>query len=64
MGQTSSVTTHSRVGKSETREMVERDRVKLGRVHEPTDWQMSNATFFTLFVIIAAAIAIGALVLR
>ena len=45
--------------------MVEKDRARLGnRFHEPTEWKMSNTTFFSLFVVIAALIAVGALVLR
>jgi hypothetical protein len=51
-----------RVGKTETREMADRDRVL--RYLEPSEWQMSNATFFTAFVAIAGALAVLALVLR
>ena len=51
-----------RVGKTETREMADRDRVV--RYLEPSDWQMSNATFFTAFVAIAAGLAALALILR
>ena len=65
MGHAASVSTKTRMGKSETREMVEMDRARLGnRFHEPTDWKMSNTTFFSLFVVIAALITVGALVLR
>jgi hypothetical protein len=53
-----------RVAKSETRDMAERDRVQLGLLHEPTEWQMSNAKFFTAFVVIVALLAVLALVLR
>lgn len=52
--------------KSETRELAELDRhaVTRWRLHEPTDWQMSNSVFFAAFVLIAAALAVLALVLR
>jgi hypothetical protein len=53
-----------RVAKSETRDMAERDRVQLGLLHEPTEWHMSNAKFFTAFVVILALLATLALVLR
>jgi hypothetical protein len=57
--------TRSRFGKSETREMVERDRLRAGsRFNEPTEWKMGNGTFFIAFVAIAAAITIAVLVLR
>ena len=42
--------------------MADRDRV--ARAVEPPEWQMSNATFFTAFVAIAAGLALLALVLR
>jgi hypothetical protein len=51
-----------RVIKSETRDMAEHDRV--ARSLETNDWHMSNATFFSAFVAIAAALAIIALVAR
>lgn len=46
--------------------MAERDRLAISRLSlgEPTDWNMSNATFFTAFVAIVALLAILALVLR
>ena len=53
-----------RVAKSETRDMAERDRIQLGLIHEPTEWHMSNAKFFTAFVVILALLAVLALVLR
>jgi hypothetical protein len=54
-----------RVAKSETRDLAERDRVDLMRaLNQPTDWKMSNATFFTVFVLIAAILAAIALILR
>ncbi|HSD89335.1 MAG TPA: hypothetical protein VLB44_17520 [Kofleriaceae bacterium] len=56
---------HLRVAKSETRDLAERDRVRLMRsLDQPTDWQMSNSTFFIAFVVIAAFLAVLALVLR
>lgn len=51
-----------RVAKSETRNMAEHDRVM--RALETSEWQMSNATFFTAFVVIAALLAGIALLLR
>jgi hypothetical protein len=51
-----------RVGKTETRDMAEHDRVV--RSLEAREWHMSNATFFTAFVVIAAALAVLALLLR
>jgi hypothetical protein len=54
-----------RVAKSETRDLAERDRVALLRnLNQPSDWQMSNKSFFTAFVVIAAILAAIALVLR
>lgn len=50
-----------RIAKSETRNMAEQGRVRVG---EPPDWGMTNTTFFTAFVAIAAALAIAALILR
>ena len=52
-----------RVAKSETREFGERDRMRL-TLGEPSDWHMSNATFFTAFVAIAAVLTVLAIVLR
>jgi hypothetical protein len=52
-----------RLTQSETRDLADREhraRV-LGR---PEEWRMSNNTFFTAFVVIAALIATLALVLR
>jgi hypothetical protein len=51
-----------RVGKTETRDMADRDRVV--RFVANADWNMSNATFFTAFVVIAAVLAGLALLLR
>lgn len=54
-----------RVAKSETRDLAERDRVDLMRsLNRPTDWQMSNQTFFIAFVVIAAILTAIALILR
>lgn len=56
-----------RVAKSETRDLAERDRARLARYtvsNEPAEWGMSNATFFTAFVVIVALLAVLALVLR
>ena len=56
-----------RIAKSETRDLAERDRVGLAPFHisnDPTEWNMSNATFFTAFVAILAVLAVVALVLR
>lgn len=44
--------------------MAERDRVQLGLIHEPTNWQTSNAKFFIAFVVVVALLAVLALVLR
>ena len=56
---------HLRVAKSETRDLAERDRVRWARgLHQPTDWHMSNSTFFIAFVAIAAVLTVLALVLR
>jgi hypothetical protein len=52
----------TRVGKTETRDMADRDRVV--RYVDNLDWKMSNATFFTAFVVIAAVLAGLALLLR
>ena len=51
-----------RVVKSETRDMAEHDRIV--RRLQTSDWHMSNATFFTAFVAIAAGLTVLALVLR
>jgi hypothetical protein len=51
--------------KSETRQLAENELNTIaGRVFQPTEWHMSNATFFTAFVAIAAVLAVLALVLR
>ena len=52
-----------RVAKSETREFGERDRLRLA-LGDPSEWRMSNATFFTAFVAIAAVLIVLAIVLR
>ena len=43
--------------------MAERDRAVLRYAHS-SEWQMSNATFFTAFVAIAAVLTILALIVR
>lgn len=55
-----------RVAKSETRDLAERDRVQIARLQlgDPTEWQMSNSTFFTAFVAIVGLLAALALILR
>ena len=54
-----------RVAKSETRDLAERDRVRLARaLNQPTDWHMSNSTFFIAFVAVAALLTVLALILR
>lgn len=50
-----------RIEKSQTRDMAERGRVRLG---DAPEWNMSNATFFTAFVAIAAVLTIVALIAR
>ena len=42
--------------------MAEHDR--LVRPLQTSEWQMSNATFFTAFVVIAAGLAVVALIVR
>ena len=57
--------TSLRFSKSETRDLAERDFAgRSGRFGEPTDWHMSNSTFFTAFVAIAALLAVLAIILR
>jgi hypothetical protein len=51
-----------RVAKSETRDMAEHDRIV--RSLQTSEWHMSNATFFTAFVAIAAGLAVLALIVR
>ncbi len=52
-----------RLTKSETRDLA--DREYRGRLlGKPEEWHMSNSTFFTAFVAIAALLAALALVLR
>lgn len=54
-----------RVHKSETRQLGEQDLGASGsRLGEPVDWHMSNGTFFTAFVVIAAVLAAAALYAR
>jgi hypothetical protein len=51
-----------RLTKSETRELA--DREYRSRFGKPEEWHMSNGSFFTAFVVIAALVAVFALVLR
>ena len=54
-----------RFAKSETRSLADADRSAVrGSYNRPTEWEMSGSTFFTIFVAIAAVLAILALVLR
>jgi hypothetical protein len=55
-----------RVLRSETRDLAERDRSHVRRLAlgEPTDWEMSNRSFFTAFVVILAVLAVLALAVR
>jgi hypothetical protein len=52
-----------RVAKSETREFAERYRVGMS-LGEPEEWRMSNGTFFTAFVVIAAVLTVLAIAWR
>jgi hypothetical protein len=53
------------VFKSETRELVDRERARLRlRLGEPADWHMRTSTFLTAFVAIAAVLCVLALALR
>lgn len=54
---------HMRVAKSETRDFAERDRIRLS-LGETAEWHMSNAKFFTAFVVIAGLLTVLAIVLR
>jgi hypothetical protein len=55
-----------RLTKSETRDLADRAyraQSEMG-AGQPPEWGMSNGTFFTAFVVIAALLAVFALVLR
>lgn len=52
-----------RLPNSETREMAEA-AIAASRRAEVDSWPMNNTAFFTVFVLVAAALAIAALVLR
>ena len=52
-----------RLTKSETRELADRE-YRTRRRGQPEEWQMSNSTFFTAFVVIAALVALLAIVVR
>jgi hypothetical protein len=60
--------THSRVGKSVTREMVEKDVIRLGsRMHEPSEWKSSsrgNLVFGIAVVVIVAAVVLALVLLK
>ena len=51
-----------RLTKSETRELSDRE-YHPRRFSEPQDWQVSNGSLFTMFVMGAAAIALLALIM-
>jgi hypothetical protein len=55
-----------RLMKTETRDMADRMRASASdlRIGTPEEWRMSNAAFFTAFVVIAGVLAVLALVLR
>jgi len=56
---------HLQLAKSETRQLAEADhRPSQPWRYQPTEWNMSNQTFFIAFVAIAALLAILAIVLR
>ncbi len=52
-----------RLTKSETRDLADRE-YRARRLGKPEEWQMSDSTFFTAFVVIAALIALVAIVAR
>ena len=52
-----------RVAKSETREFAERYRAGMS-LGETDEWRMSNSTFFTAFVVIAAVLTVLAIALH
>jgi hypothetical protein len=52
-----------RLTKSETREIADRE-YGARRFSQPEQWQMSNSSFFTAFVVLAALIAVLALMLK
>lgn len=54
-----------RFAKSETRDLADADRLVIQRAWgEPTEWNMKGSTFFTAFIVIAAALTVLALLLR
>lgn len=55
--------TYLRLTKSETRDLADRE-YRARRFGQATEWHMSNRSFFTAFVVIAALVALLALVLR
>lgn len=50
--------------KTETREMADRVHLTPNGRYSPVDWHMSNASFFTAFVVIVGLLAVLALVVR
>jgi hypothetical protein len=57
--------TRLRFTKSETRDLVDRDQLGTNgpRFGRPSDWRMSNNTFFVAIVAIAGGLAVLALIL-
>ncbi|MGE0872128.1 MAG: hypothetical protein AB7P03_26455 [Kofleriaceae bacterium] len=55
-----------RVARTETRDLADRERVGTfsNRFAEPVEWTMSNRSFFSAFVVIAAVLAVVALAAR
>ena len=55
---------HIRMGKTETRELAERERLEALRLGDVEPWRMSDGTFFTVLLVIAALLAVLAIALR
>lgn len=55
-----------RVVQTETRDLADRERVGTftNRFAEPVEWTMSNRSFFTAFVLIAAVLTVVVLAAR
>jgi hypothetical protein len=51
-----------RLTKSETRDLADRELAEIRRI-KIEEWRVGNATFFIVFVVVAAALAIAALLL-
>lgn len=56
--------TSLRFAKSETRTFADRHRVSTSGSGNDLEWNLSNRSFFSAFVVIAALLAVAALVLR